>query len=111
MLSLQAQYGVTDGISNEIRRWVDATNEWATTDTGSSITRIRAVRFSVVCAARRRSSRAGRQRHVHDDHGGASPWPDVAPMDLSADPDWGCYRYQVYASIAPLKNVVWSVSQ
>ena len=38
-------------------------------------------------------------------------WPDVAPLDLSADPDWGCYRYQVYASIAPLKNVVWSVNQ
>ena len=32
VVSLQAQYGVTDGISNEVRRWVDATDEWANPD-------------------------------------------------------------------------------
>jgi len=112
VLSMQAQYGVTDGISNEIRQWVDATNEWdATTLDAPHISRIRAVRFSVIV----RSAR----KELARDAGGActtttaapQPWPDVAPLDLSADPDWGCYRYQVYASIAPLKNVVWSVSQ
>jgi type IV pilus assembly protein PilW len=110
VLSLQAQYGVTDGISNEIRRWVDATDEWAT-PTANLITRIRAVRFSVVM-------RSPKKELARDSSGECSvttvapqPWPDVAALDLSADPDWRCYRYQVYASIAPLKNVVWSVSQ
>jgi type IV pilus assembly protein PilW len=110
VLSLQAQYGVTDGISNEIRRWVDATDEW-TAPTPSLVTRIRAVRFSVVM-------RSPKKELARDSSGECSvttvapqPFPDVAALDLSADPDWRCYRYQVYASIAPLKNVVWSVSQ
>jgi type IV pilus assembly protein PilW len=110
VVSLQAQYGVTDGISNEIRRWVDATAEWAN-PTADLVTRIRAVRFSVVV-------RSDRKELLKDTAGDCaittvapSPWPDVAPLDLSVDPDWRCYRYQVYASIAPLKNVVWSVSQ
>jgi type IV pilus assembly protein PilW len=110
VVSLQAQYGVTDGISNEVRRWVDATAEWAN-PTVDLITRIRAVRFSVVV-------RSDRKELVNDGAGNCvvtpvapSPWPDVPALDLSADPDWHCFRYQVYASIAPLKNVVWSVSQ
>jgi type IV pilus assembly protein PilW len=110
VVSLQAQYGVTDGISNEIRRWVDATDEWAN-PTADHVTRIRAVRFSVVV-------RSDRKELLTDGGGncaittvGPSPWPDVPALDLSADPDWRCYRYQVYASIAPLKNVVWGVSQ
>jgi type IV pilus assembly protein PilW len=110
VLSLQAQYGVTDGITNEIRQWVDATNEWVT-PTPNLVTRIRAVRFSVVMRSPK--------KELARDSGGVctittvapQPWPDVAAMDLSADPDWGCYRYQVYASIAPLKNVIWSVAQ
>lgn len=110
VLTLQAQYGVTDGISNIIRRWVDATNEWAN-PTSDLIARIRAVRFSVVV-------RSARKEMLNDGSGNCttttvapSAWPDVAPLDLSADPDWRCFRYQVYASIVPLKNVVWSVSQ
>lgn len=110
VVSLQAQYGVTDGISNEIRRWVDATGEWAN-PAADHITRIRAVRFSVVV-------RSDRKELLKDAAGDCaittiapSPWADVPALDLSADPDWRCYRYQVYASIAPLKNVVWSVSQ
>jgi type IV pilus assembly protein PilW len=110
VLSLQAQYGVTDGISNEIRSWKDATNEWAV-PTPDLVTRIRAVRFSVVM-------RSPKKELARDTAGvctvttvAPQPWSDAAAMDLSADPDWRCYRYQVYASIAPLKNVVWSVSQ
>ena len=110
VVTLQAQYGVTDGVSNIVRRWVDATNEWAN-PTVDLITRIRAVRFSVVV-------RGGRKEIVTDGSGNCtttttapSAWPDVPPLDLSADPDWMCYRYQAYASIVPLKNVVWSVSQ
>jgi len=110
VVTLQAQYGVTDGISNIVRRWVDATNEWVA-PSADLISRIRAVRFSVVV----RSAR----KEILKDAGGAcnttttppAAWPDVAPLDLSGDPDWKCYRYQVYASIVPLKNVVWSVSQ
>jgi type IV pilus assembly protein PilW len=109
LVTLQAQYGVTDGISNIVRGWVDATNEWVN-PTADLIMRIRAVRFSVIV-------RSARKEILNDGSGNCSTtavapsaWSDVAPLDLSADPDWKCYRYQVYASIVPLKNVVWSVA-
>jgi type IV pilus assembly protein PilW len=110
VLTLQAQYGVTDGISNIVRRWVDATNEWAN-PTSDLITRIRAVRFSVVVRSARKELLKDAGGNCSTTTAPPSAWPDVAPLDLSADPDWQCYRYQVYASIVPLKNVVWSVSQ
>lgn len=110
VVTLQAQYGVTDGISNIVRRWVDATDEWAN-PTADLITRIRAVRFSVVVRSARREIVKDASNNCIITTVAPSPWPDVAPLDLSADPEWQCYRYQVYASIVPLKNVVWSVSQ
>jgi len=110
VVTLQGQYGVTDGVSNIVRRWVDATNEWAN-PTADLITRIRAVRFSVIV-------RSARKEIIKDGSGTCSTtttapaaWSDVPPLDLSGDPDWQCYRYQVYASIVPLKNVVWSIAQ
>jgi type IV pilus assembly protein PilW len=110
VVSLQAQYGITDGITTEIRSWVDATNEW-TAPTPDLVTRIRAIRFSVIV-------RGDRKELANDGAGNCitstvapSAWPDVPPLDLSADPDWSCYHYQVYSSISPLKNVVWSVAQ
>jgi len=110
VVTLQAQYGVTDGISNIVRRWVDATDEWAN-PTADLITRIRAVRFSIVVRSARREIVKDASNNCVATTVAPSPWPDVAPLDLSADPEWQCYRYQVYASIVPLKNVVWSVSQ
>src|SRR5690349_20879149 len=79
LVTLQAQYGVTDGITNIVRRWVDATAEWQH-PTADLIARIRAVRFSVVV----RSAR----KEILKDSGGAcnttttapSPWSDVAPL-------------------------------
>jgi len=109
VVNLQAQYGVTDGVSNEIRRWVDATDEWQN-PTADLITRIRAVRFAVI-------ARSPKKEPINDGTNctttpvSPAPWVDAAPVDLSADPEWRCYRYQIFTSIAPLKNVVWSLSQ
>jgi type IV pilus assembly protein PilW len=44
-----------------------------------------------------------------------TPW-SVAPLnfntrlDVSADPDWMCYRYRVFEATIPLRNWVWSSS-
>ncbi|MBL0122706.1 MAG: PilW family protein [Betaproteobacteria bacterium] len=29
------------------------------------------------------------------------------PLDVSADPDWKCYRYKVFQTIVPLRNMAW----
>jgi type IV pilus assembly protein PilW len=34
---------------------------------------------------------------------------DAAPkIDLSNDPDWQHYRYRVFETIIPLRNMIWS---
>jgi type IV pilus assembly protein PilW len=112
VVSLQAQYGVTNGAGTSITRWVSATDEWAA-PTAAMITSIRAIRVAIV-------SRSPRREPLTDGGGNcatttAAPvlWADAdAPqLDLSADPEWQCYRYQVYRSTMPLKNLVWSLSQ
>lgn len=109
-ISLQAQYGITDGFSDPVRQWVDATGIWANPGP-DEVARIRSVRFSVII-------RSGNRENAKDEAGtcittktAPAPWPDAAPLDLSGDPDWRCYRYQVYASTVPLKNVVWGLAQ
>jgi type IV pilus assembly protein PilW len=36
---------------------------------------------------------------------GASPAPAI---DLTANADWQRYRYRVYETIIPLRNMIWS---
>ena len=112
VVSLKAQYGVTNGTGTAITRWVSATDEWAT-PTAAMITTIRAIRVAVV-------SRSPVKEIVKAGDGScatttAAPalWADAftAQLDLSNDAEWQCYRYQVYRSTIPLKNLVWSLSQ
>ena len=32
---------------------------------------------------------------------------DGAPIDLSANDDWGYYRYKVFQTVVPLRNLPW----
>jgi type IV pilus assembly protein PilW len=108
--SLQAQYGVTDGFSDEVRQWVDATGLWANPGP-NEVARIRSVRFSVIIRSTNREPAKDESGTCITTRTAPPPWSDAAPLDLSADPDWRCYRYQVYASTVPLKNVVWGMAQ
>jgi type IV pilus assembly protein PilW len=33
--------------------------------------------------------------------------PTAVPIDLSNNPDWAHYRYKVFQTIVPLKNMIW----
>lgn len=37
----------------------------------------------------------------------AAPGNVVTPIDLSANPDWQCYRYRQFETVAPSRNIVW----
>jgi type IV pilus assembly protein PilW len=28
-------------------------------------------------------------------------------IDLSADPDWKCYRYRTFEAVVPIRNLMW----
>jgi len=121
IVNIQAQYGISATYdSNLVVQWVDATGGWAA-PTVTNRNRIKAVRIAVV-------ARSGLQEKedvsivcsslTADNPTGLCAWsatsasPSVASpapaIDLSNDPDWMRYRYRVYQTIIPLRNIVWA---
>lgn len=131
IVNIQAQYGISaTANSNQVVQWVDATGPWAAnTLTAANRNFIKAVRIAVI-------ARNGlmEKTNVTNSYGGlacdpstlantppgapvgvcawvpisaSSPAPGV---DLSNYPNWQQYRYRVFETIIPLRNVIWSKS-
>lgn len=117
VVSLQAQYGISASAgSNQVNQWVDAKGgTWADPSVVNR-NRIKAVRVAVVV-------RNGllEKTNVTDScttakgvvNTGPCAWDDAdysaAPrIKLSGDADWRKYRYRVFETIAPLRNMLWS---
>ena len=105
IVNLQAQYGIsTAANSNQITLWVDPTGAWAAPSIADR-NRIKAIRLAVV-ARNPKMEMANATSAVTAWTGSASsPAPAV---DLSADTDWQRYRYRVFETIIPLRNMIWS---
>lgn len=102
IVNLQAQYGISAiANSNQITGWVDATGAWAAPSTLNR-NRIKAIRIAIV--ARNPKMETGIVTNA------VSAWGGAAAIDLSADANWQHYRYRVFESIIPLRNVIWAVS-
>ena len=121
IVAVAAQYGVADAGSQPVTCWTNATgNACSGTDwsnpTTAEVQRIKAIRVAIVA----RSAQRDNQRNA----GGvcttttASPTSWVQPVtspvsspapviDLSTPADWRCYRYKVYQTIIPIRNVIW----
>ena len=123
IVNIQAQYGISaTASSNQVTQWVDATGSWAA-PTLPDRNRIKAIRIAVVarngllekqdvtvaCSSLTANSPAGLCAW---DATSASPIvASPAPaIDLSNDPNWKRYRYRVFESIIPLRNVIWAKS-
>lgn len=117
IVDLQAQYGISaTGNSNAIVQWVDATGAWAA-PTVADRNRIKAVRLAVVARNPKREAIAVTTVCTNADTPGLSglcAWQGnaVSPapaINLAAnDADWLRYRYRVFETILPLRNVVWA---
>ncbi len=115
---MKAQYGIAPSGSQSVVTWVDATGIWTPTALAASPTnrkRIKAVRFVVV-------SRSDKQEASNvttpctnvslQVNNGPCAWRDSAAnpapvIDLSANPSWQLFRYKVYQTIVPMRNVMW----
>lgn len=118
IVDMQAQYGVSaTANSNQITAWVDASAPWAAPSVANR-NRIKAVRIAVVArngllekedvdgSVACSSLTAANPTGVCAWEGTAgSPAPAI---DLSADANWKRYRYRVYETIIPLRNMIWS---
>lgn len=120
IVNLQAQYGMsaagltnTDPNFNQVTQWVDAGAVLNITDRN----RIKAVRIAVVARSPQMESTAvttpcNSLTAVQPtglcawEGNPGSPAPSI---DLStSDPNWLRYRYRVFDTIIPLRNVMWS---
>jgi type IV pilus assembly protein PilW len=115
IVALQAQYGVAPAGSQDVNAWVSATaaTGWNTLDSGK-VKRIKAIRLAVVARSSKREGtnvtfpcKDGTGTVVNAN--GPCVWSDSEPVvNLSADPNWQKYRYRIYQTIIPLRNIIWA---
>jgi type IV pilus assembly protein PilW len=127
IVNIQAQYGISASAgSNLVTQWVNATGGWAAPSVADR-NRIKAVRIAVVarngllekdivtelrpngkaCSSLTATSPVGlcSWDATSASPTTASPAPEI---DLTNDPDWQHYRYRVFETIIPLRNMIWS---
>lgn len=127
IVNMQAQYGVTIDSSEQIKCWTNpsatgaacAPGDWTPAGlTRANISRIKAIRLAVVVRSGNKESAADSSGACNTTTLAPVSWPDSDPsgsqnfdkpptIDLSANGDWKCYRYKVYQTIIPLRNVIW----
>jgi type IV pilus assembly protein PilW len=118
IVGIQAQYGISAAAnSNQVTQWVEATaaTGWNAPSVANR-NRIKAVRIAVI--ARNPKMETGVVTTACSSTTTAAPtglcaWagstPSPAPaIDLSADANWQKYRYRVFETIIPLRNMIWA---
>lgn len=111
IVNLQAQYGVSNAAaSNAITSWVNATNTWSAANFGTAArNRIKAVRIAVVA----RSGLREKEEVTAPCTNGQQDlcvFGGTLSVTMGADSEWRHYRYRVYESTVPLRNVIWNFS-
>ena len=118
LVFMKAQYGVAPVASQSVDTWANPSGIWDPTALAASPTnrmRIKAVRIAVVAKSDKREAGLVTMPCTNVSltvNQGPCAWVDTAAspapvIDLSADPDWQHYRYKVYQTIVPLRNVIW----
>ena len=117
IVKIKAQYGVANAGSQDVNSWVNATAStgWNTLDSVKA-KRIKAIRLVIVARSAKKEAAdvTGSCLNVSGGvNNGPCAWSDTvaapAPLiDLSSNSDWKKYRYRVYQTIIPIRNVIWA---
>ncbi|UUZ78542.1 PilW family protein [Polaromonas sp. P1(28)-13] len=117
IVKLKAQYGVADVSSQDVNDWVNASaaTGWNTLDS-AKVKRIKAIRLVIVARSSKKEGADVTSTCTNVSGGvnnGPCAWSDTtadpAPViDLSSNTDWKKYRYRVYQTIIPIRNVIWA---
>lgn len=117
IVKLKAQYGIANVGSQDVTSWVNATaaSGWNVLDS-AKIKRIKAIRLVIVARSSKREGAdiTGVCTNVSGGvNNGPCAWPDTAAnpaplIDLSSNADWKKYRYRVYNTLIPIRNVIWA---
>ena len=107
IVDLQAQYGVAALHSQSVNQWVEATGTWAAPSVDDR-TRIKAVRIALVArsAQYEKPDPSGACKATTQDM--VNKWPTWAKFNTANFPaGWQCYRYKVFETVVPLRNILW----
>jgi type IV pilus assembly protein PilW len=120
VVALKALYGISDTTtanSQAVTQWVRATNNTAGTwnaPTAAMIPKIKAVRVAIVVRSSllEKDNVTGTCTNNAGTNNGPCAWSDTATnkaplINLSNDANWQRYRYRVFETIIPLRNVIW----
>ncbi|XLZ70310.1 PilW family protein [Massilia sp. SR12] len=112
ILDLQAQYGVANAGQQNVTEWVDADAAPWKSPGANDWPRIKAIRVVVVARANqyeRAKDDSGKCTTTTMKDGKVKGWPEWTTYNAEKYPaDWGCYRYRVFETVVPLRNVIWS---
>lgn len=103
IVQLQAQYGKDTNADSAVDTWTAAMPAVPTSTDWSNVL---AIRVGVV-ARSTIPERPNPTTNVCDTTPVAPAWLG-GTFDLSADPDWMCYRYRVFQTVIPLRNLLWA---
>lgn len=126
IVSIRAQYGISEtASSNQVTRWVGTSGLTWSAPSVANRNRIKAVRIAVVarnakmegaavtaaCSSTTAAAPTGLCAWAGIPASAGPPAVVASPapaIDLSADPNWQRYRYRVFETIIPLRNMIWS---
>lgn len=119
IVAMQAQYGTASVGSSTINCWVNPTAANTNTCAAAAATdwtpaglqankatmkRIKAIRVAIV--ARNNLREKASQGACTTTKTAPISWLNGPVIDLTANPEWQCYRYKVYQTIIPLHNMI-----
>jgi type IV pilus assembly protein PilW len=109
IFDLQAQYGVAPAGSQSVDDdWVDATGATWANPTPADWRRIKAIRIALVARSTQYEKPKPNEACKTTTSAMAEHWSEWATFDTTNYPDdWQCYRYKVFETVVPLRNVIW----
>jgi type IV pilus assembly protein PilW len=117
IVNLQAQYGISaKADSNTVTHWVNATGALWTNPSNTNRNLIKAIRVAVVARnglLEKNNVSAACSSLTSSKPSGVCAWAgsasDPAPtISLTNTANWQRYRYRVFTTIIPLRNIIWS---
>lgn len=104
VVDLQAEYGVALPASQVIDSWVSAADKEWVSPGPADWRRIKAIRVALVTRASQ-YERPAAGASCSATTSLASSWGAINTEKYPSD--WGCYRYRVFETVIPLRNVIW----
>lgn len=116
VVNIQAQYGYSNNGDNKIDGWTPATGAWARgAITPTLVKQIRAVRFAVATRNGLREKTVMTPSQCMSAFGtiacADTPPNGALKLDISGSAtgaDWQYYRYRVYETTIPIRNMIWA---